>query len=433
MTDVDKAHRSDRSRRKFALRVVALRLRHGLQQGELAEACGLSQGFVCQLETGARNPSPRVTAALADALRTNPAYLRSGVGKAEIDAVIDLIRQAHAYRAADRITAAANDFTQVLWRATATNLTLPMQQAALGLAAAARSDAVGPDAIAALDAGMAALKTGTEPWVALAAARCRCQTAIGALTEATRDGETALNVLGRPEYWSYTTVQLALAVLDAHLASGHHTYPRLLADMVFDVADRMSMIIHDAVRDAARGPSRTTDPAPATPMMEQTLSLVARGRRSRLGARAQIVCAQALLMAGPPHAERAAQQLQTAGDLLAVDDPAEAARARIGQARAQLAMGDPQAAVKITGPLLPGLSAVGPLIEVEAYRTHATGCLYLQRRTAAAGALRAAAARLERVPASKAGRLWSDVAICHELLGDQARYVTAMRRALAVS
>jgi transcriptional regulator with XRE-family HTH domain len=56
-----------RESREFQGRLRARREQRGWTQEELAGRCGLSQGYVCDLENGARAPSFATMAALARA------------------------------------------------------------------------------------------------------------------------------------------------------------------------------------------------------------------------------------------------------------------------------------------------------------------------------------------------------------------------------
>ena len=414
----------------LARRILTLRRGQKLSQEAVAVAAGISGGYLSLLESGLRNPSDEVLEALADVLRTSVMHLRFGVGQGQVDDLSDDIQRGHIRRAAGRPAAAAETFTGVLQRATTARLPVLMQQAALGLAATARTRPVGAAPIAALQAAMAAATPGGETWVRCAAALCRCRTANGAISEAIGAGEAALSDLGDPDQWSYITIQLALAVLEAHRADGDHTYARILAEVVAGAAARMDQATQLAVRTASIPLARTE--AEALRRVEETLSQIAADDRSRLAARAKLACATALVDAGPEHAKLAMELLADAQTALAGDDPDEAAQCHLQHARAQILREDFTGAVAITTPLVAGgLPSSGPLMAADIHRTHAIACLHLGRRQDAAAAVGHAEAALRRVPPALAARGWAEAAICHELLGDQGRCESAMRHALA--
>ena len=62
----------------FGRRLTAARLARGLTQCELARIADCSESYLSYLEADARSPSPRLLTALAEALRREPEWLRSG-------------------------------------------------------------------------------------------------------------------------------------------------------------------------------------------------------------------------------------------------------------------------------------------------------------------------------------------------------------------
>ncbi|WP_205857155.1 helix-turn-helix domain-containing protein [Phytoactinopolyspora endophytica] len=55
----------------IAAQVIALRLRHGLTQAELAERCGMDQGDISRIERGSTNPTARTLQRIAEALEAD--------------------------------------------------------------------------------------------------------------------------------------------------------------------------------------------------------------------------------------------------------------------------------------------------------------------------------------------------------------------------
>jgi transcriptional regulator with XRE-family HTH domain len=62
-------------RRRLAANLLALRLRKGLSQQQLADLAGLSRNYVSELERATRNVSLEVVERLGAALKTDPLRL----------------------------------------------------------------------------------------------------------------------------------------------------------------------------------------------------------------------------------------------------------------------------------------------------------------------------------------------------------------------
>jgi transcriptional regulator with XRE-family HTH domain len=83
-------------------RLAAARTARGLTRMELARIAGCSESYLSYLEGDARSPSDTLLAALADAVRREPAWLRTGEESAETRRIAQTLRRAwRAFRAAD--------------------------------------------------------------------------------------------------------------------------------------------------------------------------------------------------------------------------------------------------------------------------------------------------------------------------------------------
>lgn len=84
ITTVVSLHRSITNVNLFSDRLRYARRQRGLNQQELAQACGLSQGAISNYENGSRK-SAKDLVALAQVLRVNAAWLAYGTGPMEAD------------------------------------------------------------------------------------------------------------------------------------------------------------------------------------------------------------------------------------------------------------------------------------------------------------------------------------------------------------
>jgi transcriptional regulator with XRE-family HTH domain len=83
-------------------RLAAARCDRGLTRVELARIVECSESYLSYLETGARSPSDRLLTALAEAVRREPEWLRSGEDSPETQRIAEELRLAwEAFRAAD--------------------------------------------------------------------------------------------------------------------------------------------------------------------------------------------------------------------------------------------------------------------------------------------------------------------------------------------
>ncbi len=59
------------TRRRFTVRLKALRIKRGMSQEALAKKAGISRGYLLRLEAGRQDPSLSTLTSLAKALKVN--------------------------------------------------------------------------------------------------------------------------------------------------------------------------------------------------------------------------------------------------------------------------------------------------------------------------------------------------------------------------
>jgi len=414
-------------------RVRELRRRAGLSQAELA-GDELSMSYVSLVESGRREPSPKVLTLLSSRLGVDEQLLRTGIpAAAQREQILELRYVELALAEGDAAVALDRLATMEEEHPLAGDPTLRWQADALRARAL---EAVGqlPAAIVVLeglrDRAVADPASWSQYEVAISLSRCYREA--GDLTRAVEVGE---QVLASTQHLDAGRLDLLPELIStlamAYRERGDLTRAGILLNQALTKA-RTRRQRGAALWNASIIVSDQGRPGEALELAERALALFAEDDDDRSMARLRVLRAWLLLEADDGHASEARALLRaTLPALRRSGSTVDIAYAETELARAELALGRPEEALVHAQRSLNELGETAALEAARARLCVARALAELKRDAECDAALTAAATALQRLGAGRqAANAWRELAEVQLKRGQSAAAVEALRRAL---
>jgi tetratricopeptide (TPR) repeat protein len=414
-------------------RIRELRRQAGLRQQDLAGP-GVSGSYVSFIEAGKRQPTDRALSHIAGRLGTSREALLAGIGDDDLRSL--QLELAEARLSLDH--GDAGDAVQRFDRLRSVPDPAIADSATWGLAAAL--EAVG-DLTAAIGVYQDLVDAASGPpgdglLLRAATALSRCYRESGDLHLAVEVGEQALRRVNRVGLAdSDLEIALLLTIAAAHEARGDLTHTRALLERIRGLADALGTPRERgaAYWNAAALAGELGHRADAVFLIEKAVALFGEGDDERNLARLRNAYATLLMRHEPQRAGEALEMLTRAREtLLAVGSDIDVAYCETEIARARTLLGQPDEAVSVARSALARLSG-GARVEAARARTALGYALAgTGDRDSAVAEYRTAATALDGLTAPhQAARVWAELAMICDALGDREAADDAHRRALA--
>nr|WP_242454217.1 helix-turn-helix transcriptional regulator [Bailinhaonella thermotolerans] len=429
-----------------------MRRQRGLSQAGLAHP-ELSDSYVSLIESGKRTPTPAVLELLAEKLDCSVSYLVNGVTSEQLSDLQLALRYASLTLENGEVEEARRRFAELLDDDMLGGLPDLLEQAEYGYALALEACGDLRGAIERLqrqfDAYYGRAAAGDEPAqppqrvdgaeaerrMRIAVALCRCRREAGDLTEGVRAGEHAMAV-ELAGGWSDPLVELGATLASVYHKRGDQLRTMQLVGQLLEAAEELGT--HRA-RVAACWNAATLDEDPAggeriIALAERALALQAETGEVRNLARLRQAYGKLLLRVRPDEPERARDVLAGVERELAETSASAATRARcsVELAKAELAVGEPEHALRSAQKAVERADAIAPVIRADAYIVMARALLMLGKGELAAEAAANAGGVLRDVPPSRpCAQAWLDLAETLDLMRDHTASTESYQRALA--
>ncbi len=400
-----------------------LRLTRRMSQAQLA-GHDLSDSYISLIESGKRTPTPAVLKLLAERLGCTPEYLSEGIEPEQRAHVEVRARHCELALLGGNAAKALEGFDDVIAADDNPELTL---RARWGRAAALERLGRAGEAIAEFEElrELAERDAGRTSWLPSVIALTRCYHAVGDLGQAVALGERALSRLtGLGLRTGADLAETARVLLLAYLDRGDtvraHELTRHLPDET-DVVSDYRRASERALEESALGD--------AIYLADQALEAASARSRATAQARLRVAGARALIRGDESDNRRALALLTAAAPELSGD---EATACVIESARALIRLGRLEEAIETVRDTLDSLPRQDfDTITAQARLVLAQAHLARAGREEALTVLRATAAQLERLPASRlTASLSRELGDLFDAAGDGASATAAYRRAL---
>lgn len=416
-------------------RIRDLRIAAGLSQQQLAQP-GYSDSYMSLIESGKRMPSAQVLQVLAGKLGTSAIYLRSGLDEASLADAKTRLRRARSLLETGQASEALGVFGNVL--ATENLAAFPdlVHQARRGKADALQACGHVEDAAAELDELASGLRgVDWEEWAHVQAALLGCRRACGDHQGGVEGAAEALHRLTAADAeFTDAAIELGVALAEAYLDNGDVLLARQLGVRLVRSAEaagsprariavyHVAAVIADADGDYGRG----------IELAERALAAVTPDTDIAALGRLRLIHARLLLKDRPDQAERAHALLTQHREGMTPTGSDDDASYVIELARAEIALGRPEAAVQLANDAIEVLGDSPGRTLAEAFAVLADAYARLGRHEPAIAALTRSAEQLQtaRLP-RQAAQTWVNLAELLRRSGvDAHQQAVAYRRAL---